>query len=86
MMPHLVMLPFDFGRKHIHFGSTSESNMHKSEEHSEGGKMEVDSVVASKLHLIEPEVISSTRNFLSVVNVFDKAEGSTYSSLYPCKN
>jgi hypothetical protein len=80
------MLPFDFGRKHIHFGSTSESNMHKSEEHSEGGKMEVDSIVASKLCLIKPEVISSTRIFLSVANVFDKTEGATYSNLYPYKS
>jgi hypothetical protein len=40
------MPPFDFDRAHVHFESTSESDMHKNEEQCEGKKMEVDLMVA----------------------------------------
>ncbi len=60
MMPHLVMSPFDFGKAQVQFGFAFESSMHRSEEHNEGEKMEVDLVVALELQPTKFEVIFGT--------------------------
>jgi hypothetical protein len=47
-MPHLVMLPFNFSRVQTHSRFTFESSKHGNEKQIEGGKMEVDLVIALK--------------------------------------
>jgi hypothetical protein len=58
------MLLFDFGKMQTHFESAFKSNMHGSEEQSEGRKMGVDSRVAPKSQLTELKVIFGIGIFL----------------------
>jgi len=47
--------------------------MHRSKDKKEGMQMEVDLVVALKLHLIELEVTSNTRNIFGTTNLSNDA-------------
>ncbi len=46
ILTSILMPPFDSSKVQTHSGFVSESNMHGSEEHNEGEKMDVDLVVA----------------------------------------
>jgi len=74
-MPHLVMSPFDFGKAQAHFGSTLKSSTHGSEEHSEGGQMEVNLVVAPKSQPIKLKVVSNTKIIFGATYVFSIIKG-----------
>jgi hypothetical protein len=65
---------FRFWQKTHSFWIYIESDMYKNEEHSEGGEVEVDLMVALESHLIEPEVTPSIGIFFNVTNVFGKAK------------
>jgi len=53
------------------FVSTTKFNTQQDEEQSEGGQMEVNSVVALKFHLVELEVTSDIGNILNIANPSD---------------
>lgn len=69
------MLPFDFSKTQAHFGSTLKSNTHGSEEHSEGGQMEVDLMVAPESQPIKLKVASNTKIIFGATDVFSIIEG-----------
>jgi len=75
VIPHLVMLPFDFGRMQTHFEFAFKSNTHGSEEQSEGGTMEVDSQVTPKSQPLELKVIFGNGIFFDVIDGFGEVEG-----------
>jgi hypothetical protein len=51
--------------------------MHGSEEYSEGGKIEVDSVVTPELWPTKPEVVPGTGVFFGAANGSGKLKGTT---------
>ncbi len=65
----LVMPPFDSSKVQAHSGFTTEFGTHGHEEQSEGGQMEVDSIVAPKLHPIGLEVTFGTKNIFDIANL-----------------
>jgi hypothetical protein len=67
---------FKSGKTQTRFRFASEFNMHGNEEHNEGKKMEVDSVVAMELRPIELEVAYGTRIFSNVANGFGEPKGT----------
>jgi hypothetical protein len=70
VMPHLVMF---CRNRNVAF--TSEFSTHRSEEQSEGGQMEVDSMATPKSQPIELEVTFGTKTMSDVANIFGKVEG-----------
>jgi hypothetical protein len=69
------MPPFDSGEMQVQFGFASESSTHRSEEQNEGGQMEVDSVIALKLHPTKLDVTFGTGNIFSITYLSSNAKG-----------
>ncbi len=74
------MPPFNFSKVQTHSRFTSKSDRRGNEEQIEGGKMEVDSVVALKSRPIEPKVTSNTEILSGVAHGFSKVKGA---ALFP---
>jgi hypothetical protein len=64
------MFPFDFSKVQAHSEFVTKSDIHGCEEYNEGGQMEVDSVVALKLHPSGLEVTFGTKNIFNIANLF----------------
>jgi len=73
-MPHLVMSLFNFDKAQVQFGFASEPSMHRSEEHNESEKMEVDSVVTLESQPTKLEVTFDIGIISSVANVFSETK------------
>jgi hypothetical protein len=77
VMPHLVTPPFKPSRVQTHSRSASKFSSERSEEQSEGSKMEVYSVVALEPQPIELEVNFSIGILSSIVYGFGEVEGAS---------
>jgi len=74
-MPHLVMLPFEFGKVQTHFRAASESSSQGSEKQNDSKNMEVDLVVTLEPQPTELKVTFRTRILFDIVHGSSEAEG-----------
>lgn len=77
VMPHLVTPPFKPSKVQTHSMLTSEFSSERSEEQSEGSKMEMYLVVALEPQPTELEVTFSIGLFFGIVDGFGEIEGAS---------
>ncbi len=77
ILTNILMLPFNSNKVQTHSRFAFESITHGNEEHNEGGKMDVDLVVALESWPTEPKVTSNTEIFSDVVDNSSEAKGAT---------
>lgn len=72
------MPPFNSSKVQAQSEFASKSDMHRSKDKREGMQMEVDLVIALKLHLTEFEVTSNTINIFGTTDLSNDAQGSIF--------